>query len=158
MSWADFLYYNSKENKLYAVDEYNYGRIVTFNLNADGSVASDEVFTIESNSGTPVFIENSSLFVVNTNGQIKILDMNTKMYHTTNLTAMPYYSQAMMDSNNIYLHADNKTIYKISTPDYKIAQTIALRVVPTQIFVANGYLYYLGQYGNNAWLLDKIKL
>ncbi|MCL2651413.1 MAG: PQQ-like beta-propeller repeat protein [Candidatus Azobacteroides sp.] len=169
MYWADYLYYNSKNNKLYAIDESNHGRIFTFNLNADGSVASDEVFTISGNSGTPIFIENSSLFIVNTNGQTKVLDMNTKMYHTTDLTTTSYYyndTKAILAGDNIYIDLSNgiisigmyHTIYKISTSDYKISQTIALRAAPIQMFVSNGYLYYLGQYDYNTYLLDKIKL
>ena len=93
--------------------------------------------------------------------------MNTKMYHTTDLTVNPNYyydAKAILVGDNVYLNLTNginsNTMYKISTSDYKISQTITLRVAPTQLFVANGYLYYLGQYNNNydTYLLDKIKL
>jgi len=167
--WADFLYYNSKDNKLYAMDENNYGRIVTFNLNDDGSVASDNVFTINNYSGVPVFIENSSLFFVNKSGQFNFLDMNTGTYYPTDLTVSSSYqiSKAIFYNNAIYFaNVDNSIsygdggnlIYKISTSDYKIAQTIQLRSTPIQMFIINGYLYYFGQYNSNFYFLDKIKL
>lgn len=162
MSWADFLYYDSKNNKLYAIDESNYGRIVTFNFNNDGSVANDEVFMINGNSGTPIFIENSSWLIVNTNGQFKILDMNTKMYYPLELTSISSYSsnlKAVLANNNIYLSDGANKIFQISTADYKISKTHILRTNLQEMFVANGYLYYLGQYDRSTtYLLDKIKL
>ena len=167
--WADFLYYNSKDNKLYAIDDNNYGRIITFNLNEDGSVASDNVFTITNNNSTPVYIENSSLFIVKTNGQFNFLDMNTGTYYPTDLPVLSsypspkviFYNNAIYFTNVIHsISSDSRgnLIYKISTSDYKIAQTIPLRTTPIQMFIANGYLYYLGQYNSNSYFLDKIKL
>ena len=166
MYWADFLYYNSKDNKLYAIDESNYGRFVTFNLNEDGGVVSDEVFAINSNNSTPIFIENSSLFIVNTNGQYKILDMNTKDYHPFAIRNLNSGTKAILVGNNIYLYGSNiisvnsnTSIYQVSTTDYQLTNTYTLRTNNVrQIFYANGYLYYLGEYSNNIYLLDKIKL
>ncbi|MDR0811856.1 MAG: hypothetical protein LBN23_06270 [Paludibacter sp.] len=48
-------------------------------------------------------------------------------------------------------------LYKVSAANYSAVQTITLRVPASRIFVANGYLYYFGQY-KNSYLLDKIKL
>ena len=163
ISYSNYLFYNSKDNKLYAIDEYYYRRIITFNLNEDGSIAREEVFTISDYNYIPIYIENSSMFIININGQTNILDMNTKTYHTISLTVPSYYdynnAKAIFAGDNMYLSlSDGANIYKISTSDYKIFQTIPLRVVPMQIFVFNGYLYYLGQYNDNAYLLDKIKL
>jgi len=49
---------------------------------------------------------------------------------------------------------------QISTCDYTMSKTHTLRAVPVQMFVADGYLYYLGryQYDYNTYILDKIKL
>jgi len=158
--YDSYLYYNSRDNKLYAIDEYNSSRNITFNLNDDGSVANDESFTIN-NSSTPVYIKNSSLFIVNTDGQYKILDMNTKMYYSIDLASVSFYasnSKAIFANNNIYLSDGRNRIFQISTNDYKITKTYTTRTNPQQMFVANGYLYYFGQYDYNAYLLDKIKL
>ena len=163
MYWADFLHYDSNNNKLYAIDEMNYGRIITFNFNSDGSVASDDAFIINENSGTPIFIENSSLFIVNTNGQWKILNMNTQMYYPIEWSfTSGYYSsetKAVLANNNIYFYNGSNKIFQISTTDYKIVKTHILRTEHLkQMVVANSYLYYLGYYYNDGYLLNKIKL
>ena len=156
--WPDYLYYNSKDNKLYSVD-CNYGEIQTFNLNENGSVINDEIFQTNNKYSTPIFIENSSLFIVNINEENKILDMNTKTYHNTDLSSYYYYDiRAILANNSIYVTNGTNKIYKISTVDYKITQTITLRATPKKLFVVNGYLYYFGEYNYNSYILDKIKL
>ncbi|MDR0546194.1 MAG: hypothetical protein LBG77_01185 [Dysgonamonadaceae bacterium] len=158
------LYYNSIDNKLYAIDEYNYNQITIFHLNEDGSVANEELFTINGNNNVPIFVENSSLFLININGQTNVLDMNDKTYHSTGLPGMAsyYITKAVLANNNIYfahnvITYDTHKIIKLSTVDYSVAQ-IEVRAAPKNMFVANGYLYYLEKYQFNTYLLGKIKL
>jgi hypothetical protein len=157
--WINYLYYNPKDNKLYALFNDSNNNLMIFNLNDDDSVVNDEVFQIADNTSTPVFIENSSLFIVNINGQVKILDMNNRTYHTTDLTNLLSYNiKTVLANNSIYLSAGTNQIYKISTADYKTSDIFTLRVVPQKMFIVDGYLYYFGEYGNNSIMMDKIRL
>jgi hypothetical protein len=159
LSWPDHLYYNPKNNKLYALRNYSNNNIMILNLNEDGNILNDEIFQIVDDNSTPVFVENSSLFIVTVGGQVKILDMNTQTYHTTDLTDLPflYGLKAVLVNNSIYLSAGTNKIYKISTVDYQTSDIFTIRVIPRKLLAADGYLYYIGQYGNN-FLLDKISL
>lgn len=87
--------------------------------------------------------------------------MNTLMSYSINLASISFYAsnpKAIFANNNIYLSDGENKIFQISTDDYKITKTYTLRANLQQMFVANGYLYYSGQYDYNAYLLDKIKL
>lgn len=156
------LYYNSKDNKLYAV---NYDKIQTFNLDDEGNVVGEEVYTINNNSwSTPLHIENSSLFAIYTNsGDIKFLDMDTKTLHNTDLKNYPIL--ALFHNNVLYISdsehlgiGSTPYIYRFSADNFKLINTISTRVTPTKFTTDNEYLYFIGRYGYEGYLLDKIKL
>jgi len=148
-----WLYYNSKDNKLYAVGN----RIQTFILDDNGNVKGDEMYTIENLNYFPLYIENSSLFVVSSNSGIKILDMNTKTFHNTGLSRMP--NVVLLNNNVIYAADTYSQIYKLSAGNYTLIETIPARVVPNKFFVNNGYLLFFGRFPNSVtYILDKIKL
>jgi hypothetical protein len=164
---SDKLYYNSKDNKLYAV---SYNRILTFNLDEASQVVGEDIYQLDNGYSTPLYIENSSLFVVETSSGIKILDMNTKTYHNTELTQMP---RIALLKNNIIYATDNSsrgiisigdnyypqpTINLLSADNFKRIKTIPVRVTPAKMVANNEYLYLLGQYGYELYLLEKIKL
>ena len=64
-SYDDKLYYNSKDNKLYAVD-YNQTKI--FDLDDEGNVTGEEVYNMGSIYSKPLYVENSSFFIVECQG------------------------------------------------------------------------------------------
>ena len=152
---AERLYCNSKDNQLYAVD-YG-GRIQTFILDDNGNVTGEEMYSSGYTYYNMLYIENSSLFVVRTNSEIKILDMNTKKLHNTSLTQMP--SVILLNNNVIYASDNNsRKLHQLEVGSYTITKSTSVRVVPTKFFIENGYLLFLGQYVNNSYILDKIKL
>jgi hypothetical protein len=152
--YADDLYYDSKENKLYAVD---YGRILTFSLNEAGEVIEEEIYQLENISSTPLYIENSSSFVVATYSGIKIFDMNTKTFHNTELTQIP---RLILLKNNILYASDNysRNIYQLSADNFTLIKSTPVRVTPVKMVAGNEYLYIIGQYDYERYLLEKIKL
>jgi len=155
---ADWLFHNSKDNKLYAI-EYNGRRIQTFNLDDKGDVLGVETYTITNNEYPDLrYIENSSLFIITINSSdIKILDMNTKTLHNTDLTQMPNLASL---HNNVICIADRYSpiIYQLSLGDFKKIKTTRVRVVPNKFFTDSEYLYFFGQYGYGEYLFDKIRI
>jgi hypothetical protein len=162
---ADDLYYNSKENKLYAVD---YGKFLIFNLNETGEVTGEDSYQLANNYSTPLYIENSSLFVVETNAGIKILDMNSKTLHNTELTQMPrlallknnvIYTSIYSDGGIISIGANPQNyIHQLSADNFKLIKSTPVRVFSNKMVADNEYLYVLGQYGYDTYLVEKIKL
>ena len=152
---ANNLYYDSENNKLYAVG-YD-GRIQTFILDNDGNVTGEEMYSSGYSYYNLLYIENSSLFVVRTNSDIKILDMNTKTFHNTDLTQMP---NVILLNNNVLYASNNSSnsIYQLSVENYTFIKSTPVRVVPMKFFINNGYLYFWGQYSSYSYILDKIKI
>ncbi len=151
--YAEKLYYNSKDNKLYAV----YNNIVqAFDLDDNGNVTGEKIQTLSSPNLT--YIENSSLFLVYENsGGIKFFDMETGISHNTDLQSyFPYI--ALQHNNIIYISGNNSSIYRLSAENFKIINSTILRVTPRKVTISNDYLYFIGQYKHNNWILDKIKL
>jgi hypothetical protein len=64
------------------------------------------------------------------------------------------------DRTNAVLYATNNTrnIYLLSAGDFTLIKTIPARVVPEKFTVDTEYLYFIGQYEYESYLLDKIKL
>jgi DNA-binding beta-propeller fold protein YncE len=155
--YPEFLYYNAVENKIYAIGN---GYLI-LTLNEEGKVLTEERRSFPANVySLELFIENSSLIFVRSEDKLKILDLNDGTCLSTGLTEASYYSspKAILANNNIYVANGTNQIYKLSATDYSVIQKINTRVTPQNMFIANGYLYYLGQYQSNSYLLDKIKL
>ncbi|GHV56114.1 hypothetical protein FACS1894182_02020 [Bacteroidia bacterium] len=160
------LYYNSKDNKLYAVDDYD-NKMQIFNLDNQGSIEGGEVYTAPTGCyfGQHLYIENSSLFVVSTNSGVKILDMNTKTLHDTDFKQIPRL--VLLHNNVLYVDSlysglivvgETPKIHCFSAENFKLIKSIPVRVSPKKFVIDNEYLYFIGQYEYDAYILDYIKL
>ena len=155
--YSKYLYYNSNENKLYAIGENGYHIL---SLNEQGNVVNEELHNFPANIDiySVLLIENTSLILAHFNNDVKIFDLKNKSLYSTDLQYY-YYNRACMVENKIYVsyYYDNK-ICQISTTDYKITKNYSIRVSPISFFVVNDYLYYLGEYGYKTYIFDKIKI
>ena len=160
--FANRLYYNSKDNLLYAINVYKIFyddfKIQTFILDDNGNVTGEEMYSIDLDlDNYPLYIEKSSLFAVSTSSGIKILDMNTKTYHNTNLTRIP--NLILLDNSYLYTYdQSSRSINQLSAENYSLIKSIPLRLVPVKFFVNNGYLFYFGQHDKDYHIFEKIKL